>query len=92
MVFETSVEEEAVITKGFLENHSIPCVMESAKFHEMPVNFSLMSQTKLLVPGDRQEEARHMIQERQTLTECPGCGELNFKGGLICPHCHKPTS
>jgi nitroreductase len=92
MVFETSVEEEAVITKGFLENNNIPCVMESAKFHEMPVNFSLMSQTKLLVPTDCQEEACNLIRERKTLIECPNCGEMNFIGGLFCPHCGKPTT
>ena len=92
VAYETSVEEEAVITKGFLENNSIPCVLESAKFHEMPVNFSLMSQTKLLVPIDYLEEASNLIRERKTLIECPGCGEMNFIGGLICPHCLKPTT
>ena len=88
-VFETSVEEEAVIIKGFLENHGIPCVMESSKFHEMPVNFSSMSQTNLLVPFDRQEETICLIEERKLITECPHCGELNFKGGLFCSQCWK---
>jgi len=88
-VFKTSVEQEAIITKGFLENNNIPCVMESSKFHEMPVNFSLMSQTSLLVPLDYQEEANHLIEERRMQIECPHCGELNFKGGLLCSHCGK---
>jgi nitroreductase len=91
-VLETSVEQEAVITKGFLENNNIPCVMESSKFHEMPVNFSLMSQTSLLVPLGYQEEAYHLIEERKMQIECPHCGELNFKGGLLCSHCGKQTA
>lgn len=92
VVYDTSVEEEAVITKGFLENQDIPCVLESAKFHEMPVNFGPMSQTKLLVPIDCREEACNLIRERNTLIECPNCGEMNFIGGLFCPHCRKPPT
>ncbi|MBI5789820.1 MAG: nitroreductase family protein [Candidatus Schekmanbacteria bacterium] len=62
-LFETSVEEEAYILQGFLQNNEIPCVLEAAKSHIYPVNFGSMSKIRLLVPEDRLDEARGLLEK-----------------------------
>lgn len=86
---EDSVEEEAYLIKGFLENNNIPCVLETVKFHEMPVNFGQMSKLRLMVPQERLAEAQKLIEERKFQVECPACGALNPEGDLICKYCGK---
>ncbi len=86
---ENSVEEEAYLIKGFLENNGIPCVLEAVKFHEMPVNFGQLSKLRLMVPKEKLAEAQALIQERISQTECPACGALCPVGDLICKYCGK---
>ncbi len=84
---ENSVEEEAYLIKGFLENNGIPCVLEAVKFHEIPVNFGQLSRLRLMVPEERLIEAQTLIQERSSQVECPACGVLCPVGDLICKYC-----
>lgn len=91
-IFETPIEEEAIITKGFLDNHDIICVMEKSTFHEMPVNFGLLSRTSLLIPIEDRETTLRLLEEQRAQIECPHCQELNFKGGLQCSQCWKPLN
>lgn len=65
MIFETSFEDEAYLIQGFLQNNEIPCVIEALKFREYPVNFSSLSQIRLLVPKDKLEEAKKLLVERE---------------------------
>lgn len=89
VAIENSVEEEAYLIKGFLENNGISCVLETVKFHEMPVNFGQMSKLRLMVPQDRLSEAQALIQGRKSQVECLACGALNPEGDLICKYCGK---
>jgi nitroreductase len=85
--WEGSVEEEAYLVKGFLENNGIPCVLETVKFREVPVNFGTLSELRIMVPDEKSAEARMLIQERSSQVECPACGALNPAGDLICKYC-----
>ncbi len=69
VVMETSLQEEAYLVQGFLENNGIPCVIEDLKFHEMPVNFGPMSKLRLLVPKERLQEGKDLIAERDNSAE-----------------------
>ncbi len=82
-----SEEEEAYLIKGFLENNNIPCVLETSKFHEIPVNFSLLSQIRIMTPEDKTTRARELIHERNTKVECPDCGTLNPTDNPTCKSC-----
>jgi nitroreductase len=87
VAWKGSVEEEAYLVKGFLENNGISCVLEEMKFREVPVNFSSLSKLQIMVAQEKLAEAQRLIQERSSQVECPACGALNPEGDLICKYC-----
>ena len=66
-ILETlSSEEEAELICGYLESQGVPCQVESAHSHEFPVTVSALANVRVEVPGDRVEEARRLLAERET--------------------------
>jgi len=57
-------EQEAMLIAGFLENQGVPARVESRVFRQEPVTFGQLGAVGLLVPADRLEEARRLIERR----------------------------
>jgi len=56
-------EEEAALLAGFLRSSGVPAEVESLLFHQEPVSFGQLGQVRLLVPGDRADDARRLLEE-----------------------------
>ena len=65
VVAEVETEDEALLMAGFLSNADVPSEVESASSHEFPVPLGDLALVKLWVPGERLEEARRLLQERE---------------------------
>jgi hypothetical protein len=65
--FETPVEAEAHVVKGFLEHYGVPCVLQSDRFHAQPLTFCALGQLKILVPEDWLDVARGLIDGRRNV-------------------------
>jgi len=53
--------EEAVLVAGFLHSSGIPAQVESLHVEELPVNLGGLGEVRVLVPADRLEEARALL-------------------------------
>jgi putative signal transducing protein len=53
--------EEAVVVAGFLNSSGIPAEVESLHVEELPVNVGGLGEVRVLVPADRLEEARSLL-------------------------------
>jgi len=65
--FETALEAEAHVVKGFLEHYGVPCVLQSDRFHAQPLTFCALGQLKILVPEDWLDVARGLIDGRRNV-------------------------
>jgi len=63
--YETPMEAEAHVVKGFLEHYGVPCVLESDRFRAQPLTFCALGQVRILVPEDWAHVARGLIGGRQ---------------------------
>ena len=64
--YETPVEVEAHVVKGFLEHYGVPCVLENDRFRAQPLTFCALGQVRILVPEDWAHVARGLIDGRGT--------------------------
>ncbi|MDG5768000.1 DUF2007 domain-containing protein [Balneolales bacterium ANBcel1] len=62
-VYETSIESEAGLVHGFLENRDIPCEILSKKDSAYTVNFGDLSAIFLYVPREHAEDAQKALNE-----------------------------
>ncbi len=62
-VYETSIESEAGLVKGFLSNRGIPCEILSKKDSAYTVNFGDLSAIFLYVPKEHAEDAEKALKE-----------------------------
>jgi hypothetical protein len=73
--YETPVEAEAHVVKGFLEHYGVPCVLQSDRFRQQPLTFCALGQVRILVPEDWLHVARGLIdgraQRRRTTRYAP---------------------
>jgi Putative prokaryotic signal transducing protein len=53
--------EEAVLVAGFLNSSGIPAEVESLHVEELPVNLGGLGEVRVLVPADRLDEARALL-------------------------------
>jgi hypothetical protein len=63
--YETPMEVEAHVVKGFLEHYGVPCVLENDRFRAQPLTFCALGQVRILVPEDWAHVARGLIDGRQ---------------------------
>jgi len=63
--YETPMEAEAHVVKGFLEHYGVPCVLENDRFRAQPLTFCALGQVRVLVPEDWAPVARGLIGSRQ---------------------------
>lgn len=64
-IASAGTEDEARLLEGFLENEGIPVVVENVKFRMEPVNFGDMSEIRVYVAADDEEEALQLLRHRQ---------------------------
>ena len=62
--YQTPVEAEAHVVKGFLEHYGVPCLLQSDRFHAQPLTFCALGQMRILVPDDWLLVARGLINGR----------------------------
>ena len=53
--------EEAVVVAGFLNSSGIPAEVESLHVEELPVNVGGLGEVRVMVPADRLNEARALL-------------------------------
>lgn len=58
-------EDEAQLLSGFLEAEGIPAVVENVKFRMEPVNFGDMSEIRVYVAAEDEEEALRLLRQRE---------------------------
>jgi hypothetical protein len=63
--YETPLEAEAHVVKGFLEHYGVPCVLASDRFRAQPLTFCALGQVRILVPEDWAHVARGLINGRR---------------------------
>jgi hypothetical protein len=63
--YETPMEVDAHVVKGFLEHYGVPCVLENDRFRAQPLTFCALGQVRILVPEDWADVARGLIGSRQ---------------------------
>jgi len=63
--YETPMEVEAHVVKGFLEHYGVPCVLENDRFRAQPLTFCALGQVRILVPEDWAQVARGLINGRE---------------------------
>ena len=63
--YETPMEVEAHVVKGFLEHYGVPCVLENDRFRAQPLTFCALGQVRILVPDDWAHVARGLINGRE---------------------------
>src|SRR5260370_36269733 len=54
--------EEAVVVAGFLNSSDIPAQVESLHVEELPVNVGGLGEVRVMVPADRLNEARALLE------------------------------
>jgi hypothetical protein len=64
-IASAGTEDEAMLLQGFLENEGIPAVVENVKFRMEPVNFGDMSQIRIYVVADDEDQALLLLRQRE---------------------------
>jgi len=57
-------EEQAEVIGGFLRSQDIPCQLDSRYSHEFPSHVGSLGEIEIMVPPDRAEEARELLESR----------------------------
>jgi len=61
-------EEEAELIEGFLRSQDVPCALDSRYSHEFPSHVGSLGEIEIMVPPDRAEEAKALLES----SEAPG--------------------
>ena len=80
-------EAKAHIMRGFLESEGIPCQLENISFHAEPAPVADLMKVRLWTLKEDADEARRLLQERESAQVCSGCAKEVYVQDEICPHC-----
>ena len=80
-------EAKAHIMRGFLESEGIPCQLENISFHAEPAPVADLMKVRLWTLKEDAEQARILLQERESVQVCFGCAREVGAQDEICPHC-----
>ncbi len=80
-------EAKAHIMRGFLENEGIPCQLENISFHAEPAPVADLMKVRLWTLREDAEQARQLLEERESLQICSVCQTLVAEQDVVCPHC-----
>ena len=80
-------EAKAHIMRGFLESEGIPCQLENISFHAEPAPVADLMKVRLWTLKEDADEARRLLQERESVKVCSGCAKEVDVQDEICPHC-----
>ena len=86
-------EETASIISGLLESAGIPNEVIDKGTSELPIpDVESMSRIEILVPPDRVDEARQLLNDaREGTAPCAACGHRTSAGETICEYCGAST-
>ncbi len=80
-------ESKAHIMRGFLESEGIPCQLENISFHAEPAPVADLMKVRLWTLKEDAEQARRLLQERESIQVCSGCATEVDERDETCPHC-----
>ena len=80
-------EAKAHIMRGFLESEGIPCQLENISFHAEPAPVADLMKVRLWTLKEDADEARRLLQERESVQVCSGCANEVYAQDETCPHC-----
>ncbi len=80
-------EAKAHIMRGFLENEGIPCQLENISFHAEPAPVADLMKVRLWTLREDAEQARQLLEERESLQICSVCETQVAEQDAVCPHC-----
>ena len=80
-------EAKAHIMRGFLESEGIPCQLENISFHAEPAPVADLMKVRLWTLKEDADEARRLLQERESVQVCSCCTKEVYAQDEICPHC-----
>ena len=80
-------EAKAHIMRGFLESEGIPCQLKNISFHAEPAPVADLMKVRLWTLKEDAEQARILLQERESIQVCSGCAREVDAQDEICPHC-----
>jgi len=80
-------EVKAHIMRGFLESEGIPCQLENISFHAEPAPVADLMKVRLWTLKEDADQARRLLQERESVQVCSGCAKEVYVQDEICPHC-----
>ena len=80
-------EAKAHIMRGFLESEGIPCQLENISFHAEPAPVADLMKVRLWTLKEDADEARRLLQERESVQVCSSCAKEVYAQDEICPHC-----
>ena len=83
-------EPKAHIMRGFLESEGIPCQLENISFHAEPAPVADLMKVRLWTLREDADEARRLLQERESIQVCSGCAKEVAAQHKVCPHCGEP--
>jgi hypothetical protein len=73
--------------RGFLESEGIPCQLENISFHAEPAPVADLIKVWLWTLKEDTDEARRLLQERESVQVSSGCVKEVDVQDEICPHC-----
>ena len=73
--------EEAVVVAGFLKSRGIPAEVESLHVEELPVNVGGLGEVRVMVPADRLNEARSLLEATDRAEPARDAGDSDDAGG-----------
>ena len=73
--------------RGFLESEGIPCQLENISFHAEPAPVADLMKVRLWTLKEDAEQARRLLQERESVKVCSCCAKEVDAQDEICPHC-----
>ena len=80
-------EAKAHIMRGFLESEGIPCQLENISFHAEPAPVADLMKVRLWTLKEDADEARRLLQERESVQVCSSCAKEVYAQDETCPHC-----
>jgi hypothetical protein len=80
--YQTPLEAEAHVVKGFLEHYGVPCVLASDRFQAQPLTFCALGQVRILVPEDWAQVARGLINGRRKKRRRLGTRQSGLRAAL----------
>ena len=80
-------EAKAHIMQGFLESEGIPCQLENVSFHAEPAPVADLMKVRLWTLREDADEARRLLQMRDSVQICSCCATEVDENDRVCPHC-----